>query len=151
MTNTVLRINFKSWLQRVLLWLAPCQGSRMYKRSANHNEIICSGKINCVFKPSLIAKFNRIAVEIDLTEPAEVEPCSKWFFFHSVNRNRRRSSASSKNGLIKEQSQSVLRGDHPIAFVLPTVRYYLVIGVNPKFVQVLGTNIWKSQFLFFQG
>ena len=51
---------------------------------------------------------------------------------------RRKSSSSgsskstgfkSSSGLIKEQSESVLRGDHPITFVLPTVqllKFYLI-------------------------
>ena len=51
-----------------------------------------------------------------------------------VHRERReKARRTSSNGhhssgmLIKEQSQSVLRGEHPIAFVLPTVRYLLTI------------------------
>ena len=51
-----------------------------------------------------------------------------------VHRERReKARRTSSNGhhssgmLIKEQSQSVLRGEHPIAFVLPTVRSPLTI------------------------
>ena len=51
-----------------------------------------------------------------------------------VHRERReKARRTSSNGhhssgmLIKEQSQSVLRGEHPIAFVLPTVRYLLIM------------------------
>lgn len=45
--------------------------------------------------------------------------------FYGINRRRngkkRFSKQSSSFDLIKEQSESVVRGDHPIAFVLPTV------------------------------
>ena len=56
------------------------------------------------------------------------------FSMKQVHRERReKARRTSSNGhhssgmLIKEQSQSVLRGEHPIAFVLPTVRYLLTI------------------------
>ena len=43
---------------------------------------------------------------------------------HRERKNKVRRSSSNghhSSGIIKEQSQSVLRGEHPIAFVLPTV------------------------------
>ncbi|XP_059097877.1 synaptotagmin-5-like isoform X2 [Tigriopus californicus] len=42
---------------------------------------------------------------------------------HGISRRRGKSNSvsGSKSGLIKEQSHSVLRGEHPIAFVLPSV------------------------------
>ena len=57
---------------------------------------------------------------------------------HRERKNKVRRSSSnghhSSGVLIKEQSQSVLRGEHPIAFVLPTVsssRFsYLFMWIN---------------------
>ena len=48
---------------------------------------------------------------------------------HRERKNKVRRSSSNghhSSGIIKEQSQSVLRGEHPIAFVLPTVKNYVI-------------------------
>ena len=47
--------------------------------------------------------------------------CAMFYGLRRGCRGRRSSNGHSTGTLIKEQSQSVLRGDHPIAFVLPTV------------------------------
>ena len=52
---------------------------------------------------------------------------------HRERKNKVRRSSSNghhSSGIIKEQSQSVLNGEHPIAFVLPTVRAYIYIKFN---------------------
>ena len=48
-----------------------------------------------------------------------------------MKRGSKRRRASRTSSVIKEQSESVVRGDHPIAFVLPTVRF-LFFNIKPK-------------------